>query len=236
MEVALASSADIAEEKDLDRAIREIRGFARRSAEAVYNLGGALKRLRDEELWTLRIDKQTGKGKYQGFYDFCRAEIDISESYIRRLILINEQYSLKDLKKWGVARLTVSTRLPEYKRKDFLKRSKYVPACSKEFTKLARQVQQEEPEKTISKHFESPPEVTIPLPIGIQAQPMWVRPRTQVPAGEQKKEATSMMDEPWAKFKLGSDVIAYVRLARNDRGGITAMLEIRHGKDTADAE
>jgi len=250
MEIALTatlSTSEIADERELNKAINKVKAFARRSAKAVYDLGGELKRIRDEELWTLRIDKKTGLGKYPGFWDFCRAEITISESYIRRLIDIHEQFDLKAVKKWGVARLSVAMRLPEYKRKGFLHRTKFVPACSPELRDLARQAQREEPAVTISKHFSAenkdtaevadnpsptPKRVTVSVPVGMQAQTMWARPRVNTAVGDPTKPATSMLDDPWAKFKLAPDVMAYVRLAHNETGGITAMLEIRQGRDT----
>ena len=70
------------------------------------------------------------------------------------------------------------------------------------------------------------------LPLGIQARTMYARPTKAMAVGETTKPATTLIDDPWAKFPLGMDVVAYVRLARNDTGGITAMLELRRGKDT----
>lgn len=228
MELARASRVEIADIRDLNRAVRNIKKYSRHAATAIWELAGELKEIRDKQLWVFRLDKK-GNPKYRSFFDFCRAEVVISEAYIRRLIAVREHYSLTDLKKYGVARLYISTRLPEYNRKDFIQKSKFVPACDKEFRELTRRMRdQTEMTSSISVPV-SAQRTTVDLPLGIMTAPMWKRPNSSMPVGKTTTPASSLSEDPWAKFKLSEDLMAYVRLSVDLMGRAIATLEFRQG-------
>jgi len=217
----------------LDKAVARVKRHTVTSIKHIYAIGAELRKIRDEDLWMLRMDKKTGKPKYRCFWDWCSAEIPISESYCRRLMQVNENFSLEEMRKHGVTRLSVAMRLPRKKRKAYLRRAARVPACGKEVRQIARDMLAETDQRDYTDLCRR---VDVSLPLGISVLPMWCRLRNQGPVGKPTQPACHLTDDPWTKMRLAKDVVLYVRLSRNPRGELIAILEVREGKKIFEAQ
>lgn len=212
----------------LDKAIARVKRHSVTAAKHVYAMGEELRRIRDEDLWMLRLNKKNGRPKYKGFWDWVHAELPMSEGHVRKIMNLNEQFTLADVRKYGRTRLSVAMRLPKKKRKTFLRRVSHVPACSKELRQIARDMLAETDERDyrdLGNH------VDLSVPLGIMVLPMWKRNIGDERVGKVTSPAVHLTDDPWTKMKLAHDVTLYVRLSRNTRGELISIIEIREGED-----
>jgi hypothetical protein len=220
-------------EEPLDEAVARLKRHKQRAAEEVYHLGGVLREIRDKELWMLRLNRETGKPAYHGFMEFADVELGISDTYVRRLISINSKFQFEDVKKHGVTKLTFALGLPRPKRQKFLKRAEHVPTNSARIKELVREIR-EDPAPS-AEFIAKTKRVSLDIPLGLRVEPMVARPPDPNMPQEKHLPAKTLVDEPRARFRLSPRVSAYIRISKNERGELMAILEVREGSERTDA-
>lgn len=217
-------------EVDLDRAVVEIAEAAVDTALGLYNYGQALAGVHSKELWKLRVDK-AGEPRYKTFDHFCRDEVKISRQHAYRMMAVATNYTKAQLEQFGISKLHIGLEVPPELRSKLLGDGS---ESARDMSKRARELAGKEEAARHTPKVDKSKAVTVAIVPGIQELPMQKRPlKVPWPLGKLTEPATSLQDDPWFRLPLTNDVVLSVRLTRNDKGEIIAIVEHRRGKETS---
>lgn len=209
----------------LDEVVAELRECAQRHWSNVYRTGVLLRRIRDEELWKERRTPD-GRLAYNGYLGFVEDVIGMKAANVTRVIKVVENYSQEEVGKWGIARLSVSTRLPVENRQAFLERTAEVPT-----RQLAAEATRERDPQADHPATTGPP-VIAKVHTGLVTAPLWRRRGRASRVGVPEAPAISLEQRPWAQVQVGEDlwVHANVKRSLDDEGRLVLVLDVRKGR------
>jgi len=229
-------------QNELEAACRVVTDGLRIASQNLYNAGQAIIKIIDEQLWKQRIGED-GEPSYDGPYPCIEAECGVKHRAAKELVRVAREYDAKAFEDHGKTRLQVSLRLPKEKRKRFLEKAEilHLPKRGPEDRALARAMLQEsEPEKDgDGGSFQEPPSNNseqpykykpIPSTAGVRVRlgsttiPMYRRPKTW---DKTLEPAMTLKDYPWCDVHLGGDTYLGIRLTKDSKGCLVAILETK---------
>ena len=213
-------------EADLDSAVANLAKAAVETVRGLYQYGKELQRISDLDLWKLRLG-----GKYRTFEIFCREELKISRQHAYRIMAVTRSYTETQLEKYGLMKLNLALQLPAELRTKVLGDGK---KSLKEMSERAKALARGEDKSRQTPAIDKSKAVTVAIVPGIVEVPMQKRPKeADRPIGEPTEPATSLRVDPWFRLPLTNNVVLTVRLTRNDKGEIIAIVEHRRREETA---
>lgn len=217
-------------EKDLNKAVERIAEAAVDTAIGIYNYGQELAEVHSKELWKLRLDKDGGP-RHKSFDQFCRDEVKVSRQHAYRLMAVATNYTKAQLEQFGISKLHVALEVPPELRDKLLGDGS---ESKRELSKRARELAGKEEAARHTPKVDKNKAVTVAIVPGIQELVMQKRPvKVPWPLGKPTEPAKSLQDDPWFRLPLTNDVVLSVRLTRNDKGEIIAIVEHRRGQETS---
>jgi hypothetical protein len=214
-------------EKDLDDSISKLKEATLQTSRGLYEFGMELKRLEDLSLWKLR-DNGT---RYHSFEQFCREELKISRQHAYRIMRVVSNYTENQIEQFGIIKLNISLQIPEESRADLLGDGS---DSARTISKRAKELAQNETKSRQTLPIDRKTAVTVAIVPGIVEIPMMKRSGdADAPMGKTTQPATSLKDDPWFRYPLTNNVVLSVRLTRNDKGEIIAIVEHRRMIETA---
>ena len=217
---------------ELETACEIVRNCMKVASQNLYYVGKALIKIVDDRLWEQRIGED-GTKKYSGPYDCIKAECGMKRQSATRLIKVTRAYDEKTFAEHGISRLAVSMKLPEKKRRRFLKKVQMTETVkgSREEAQVAREILAEKPEEEAASKRKKLPKLpttaSVRLKLGSVTLPMFVRPTTRQ---KELVTATSIREYPWCDVHVGGDTFLGIRLTKTIDGEICAVLDVRQVK------
>ena len=213
-------------ETDLNAAVATLAKAAIDTARGIYAYGKELQRINDLDLWKLRDN-----GKHVSFEAFCREEVKMSRQHAYRLMAVAKNYTEKQLEHYGLSKLHLALQVPEELRTKLLgDGSEGKRALSEKAKLIARGEERAKQPPPIDKSKA----VTVAIVPGIVELPMMKRPtEADWPLDKPTDPATALQDDPWCRMQLTNNVVLTIRLTRNNKGEIIAIIEHRRRAESA---
>lgn len=216
-------------ESDLDSSLDRLNVARTDATKGIYAYAQELKRIHDLELWKLRVN-----GKYPNFGAFCQTEVRISRQYAYKLFSIIEAYSQEQFEKHGLYKCNLALQVPAEVRSAVLGSEKGTESRESVSQRARELMGKESDARKTPPPSDRAEAVTVAVVPGLVEVEMQKRPLVDDwPAGKLTEPATSITDDPWFRMGLTNNVFMSVRLTRNNRGHIMAIVEFRRGEETA---
>jgi len=147
------------------------------------------------------------------------------------LMAVATNYTEKQLEHYGLSKLHLALQVPEELRTKLLgDGSEGKRALSEKAKLIARGEERAKQPPPIDKSKA----VTVAIVPGIVELPMMKRPtEADWPLDKPTDPATALQDDPWCRMQLTNNVVLTIRLTRNNKGEIIAIIEHRRRAESA---
>lgn len=219
-------------EKALDEANAEIEEIKQRAKHTYWELGNALLKVYEKELWKARgLDK--GRATYTGFNQYIEAEPKISHTTAYNMMEVAKYFTEAQVKKIGGSKLSLVLKAPEADRPALMKEVEK-GATSKR--KLAKKVKEARKKAKLVKRqiagrkaipmnkreqaaAAGKGSMTIALVEGTKTLELWAKPDKPLKAGEKPtKRAKTLADEPWCLEPMANGAERIYSLVKTSKG------------------
>lgn len=210
---------ELAKIQQLDECCEIVRNSTISAATNVWEVGHAIKKIHDSELWKLRMVE--GVPVHTNFKNFVADEFGISHTYARSLMDIAAAYSEDKIKKLGIFKLKLLLAAPEEKRAA-LEAAAEGGASGSQLRDMSK-----------GDHPKANPVITLAARAGQHVLPAYSRTKKDKETGEPVR-AKSIKEDPWCYIPMENNTRVHVQLTVDGNGEPSFIVTVMREGQTID--
>lgn len=216
-------------EKDLDEAVDHCRKLQAAALQDMWLLGNAIKtEFFDGQKWKLRVDPQTGRGRYRSFKQFVAEELGFTVRWAYTIMDIAAYFDQNQVSEIGTKKLSLILQAPEAHREHLIDRAKHGMTRRELEDEVAKIKGNRKPKSATAKAPEATPPAKRLITVAIKpGRKMLAMHKQDAGKDGTPVVAKRLADKPCAELVLENDVVMTFKLVGDSKKGLKLAIETR---------